>query len=118
MAYYVIKLLLSAALIVIISEVSKQSSFIGGLLASIPMVSFLAIIWLYIDTKDVSQIADLSTNIFWLVIPSLIFFIAFPMLLKTKMAFWPAFGSATVMMLAGYGLLILLLRQFNVSLWS
>ncbi|MFZ4398435.1 MAG: DUF3147 family protein [Bacteroidales bacterium] len=74
MWYYFIKLIITSAIIVAISEISKRSSLIGSILASIPLISFLAFIWLYIETKDVGKIAELSTNIFWLVIPSLSFF--------------------------------------------
>ncbi len=70
MGYYIFKITITAALIVLISEVAKRCSFIGAILASIPLVSVLAMIWLYIDTKDVTNISSLSISIFWLVIPS------------------------------------------------
>ncbi|HRT59301.1 MAG TPA: DUF3147 family protein, partial [Candidatus Syntrophosphaera sp.] len=79
--YYVIKVLVSAALIVLVSEISKRSTILGAVLASIPLVSFLAILWIYLETKDTAKIATLSTEIFWLVLPSLVFFILFPVLL-------------------------------------
>ena len=75
--YYVIKVLVSAALIVLVSEISKRSTILGAVLASIPLVSFLAILWIYLETKDTARIATLSTEIFWLVLPSLVFFILF-----------------------------------------
>ena len=82
MWYYIIKVLVSAVLIVAISEISKRSSFWGGILASVPLVSVLAFIWLYIDTKSVEKISQLSYSVFWLVIPSLSLFITLPLLLK------------------------------------
>src|SRR5690349_12496787 len=72
MTQYIIKLLISAAIIVAVSEVSKRSSLIGGLLASLPLTSFLAMLWLYKDTKDTAKVAALSMSIFWLVLPSLV----------------------------------------------
>lgn len=77
MLYYIIKILISALLITFISEISKRSSFWGGVLASVPVVSVIAFIWLYEDTKDIQKIIDLSLNIFWLVIPSLSLFLIF-----------------------------------------
>lgn len=74
MTQYVVKVLITAALIVAVSEVSKRSTFLGGLLASLPLVSFLALLWLYLDTKDTAKVAALSTSIFWMVLPSLVFF--------------------------------------------
>ena len=70
--YYIIKILISAILIVGISELSKRSSLIGAILTFIPFVSVLAFIWIYVDTKNVETISKLSYSIFWLVIPSLV----------------------------------------------
>ncbi len=80
--YYIIKVLISAILIVGISELSKRSSLIGAILASIPFVSVLAFIWIYVDTKNVETISKLSYSIFWLVIPSLVLFVILPIFLK------------------------------------
>ena len=74
MGYYIFKIAITTALIVLISEVAKRSSFIGAILASIPLVSVFAIIWLDIDTKDITKISSLSLSVFWLVIPSLALF--------------------------------------------
>ena len=78
---YIIKILISAVIIAVVSEISRKTSFIGGLIASLPLTSILAIIWLYLDNAKTEKIAELSWNIFWFVIPSLLFFILFPILL-------------------------------------
>ena len=62
--YYVIKVLISAILIVVISEISKRNSLIGAILASIPLVSVLSFIWIYLDTKNIETISKLSISIF------------------------------------------------------
>ena len=67
MIYTILKVAISAALIVGISEIFKRSSFLGGLLASLPLTSLLAFVWLYRDTRDTAKFAALSTSIFWLV---------------------------------------------------
>ena len=115
MWYYLAKLAISATLIVVVSEAAKRSSWLGGLLASLPLVSFLGIIWLYVDTQDTDKVAALSTSIFWLVLPSLSFFLALPLLLK----WWPFVPSllvATLIMFAFYGVMLLILQHFDVSL--
>src|SRR5262245_37058386 len=99
MTQYIIRVALSALIIVAVAEISKRSSFLGGLLASLPLVSFIAMIWLYVDTRDAAKIADLSINIFWLVLPSLVFFLVLPWLLKAKVQFAASFVVATVAML-------------------
>jgi len=116
MAQYFIKILFTTAMVVAVSEVSKRSSFLGGLLASLPLVSFLAMIWLYLDTKDETKVASLSMSIFWLVLPSLVLFIVLPALLRMKMNFFVSLGIATVMMLACYGAMIVVLPKFGVRL--
>ena len=52
MIYNIVKILISAILIALISEVSKRSTFFGAILASIPQVSVKAMNWLYFDTND------------------------------------------------------------------
>jgi hypothetical protein len=116
MTQYIIKVAISAALIVAVAEISKRSSLVGGLLASLPLTSVLALVWLYIDTKDTGKVSALTTSIFWLVLPSLALFIALPLLLKTKLNFYAALGGATAIMLACYGMMLLLLRKFGINL--
>lgn len=88
MIYYAIKLAFSAVVIVIVSEVSKRATTLGALLASLPLVSILAMVWLYIDTGDRSTVADLASGIFWLVLPSLALFLMLPALLRAGHGFW------------------------------
>ncbi|MEO6182525.1 MAG: DUF3147 family protein [Verrucomicrobiota bacterium] len=116
MSYLILKFAISAAVIVAVSEISKRSSFLGALLASLPLVSLLAMVWLYHDTRDAQKIASLSTSIFWLVLPSLALFIALPVLLKRGVNFYPALGLAVLAMLICYGATVFLLRQFGTKL--
>ena len=74
MKYYLIKLIISYSIIVLVSEISKRSSFFSAILASIPIITVLFMIWLYIDTEDIDRIKNFSINIFWMVIPSLVLF--------------------------------------------
>ena len=86
--YYVVKVIVTAALVVAISELSKRSTLAGSLLASVPIVSLLAMIWLYADTRDVAQVAMLSRSVFWLVLPSLVLFLLLPVLLERGYEFF------------------------------
>jgi hypothetical protein len=116
MMYYLIKVLLSSVTIVAISEISKRSTLIGSILASIPIVSLLAIVWIYIDTKDIAKIAGLSQGIFWLVIPSLIFFILFPVLLRKNIEFWLSLGVSLTIMIAGYFIMLFILKKAGINI--
>lgn len=114
--YYALKIILSALLIVLISELSKRSSLIGSILASIPLVSVLAFIWLYIDTGSVEKISKLSYSIFWLVIPSLALFISLPVLLKSGINFYGSLFISMVLTITAYYIMIIILEKFGVKL--
>ncbi len=110
--YYLFKILLTAGIVVAVSEASKRSSMLGGLLASLPLVSFLGMIWLYIDTGSTEKVADLSKSVFWLVLPSLPFFLMLPFLLKKGWGFYSSFGLSTAVMLGlYYGMMVLLSKS-------
>jgi hypothetical protein len=85
---YVAKIVVTAVLVVVISEVSKRNTLVGALLASIPIVSVLAMTWLYHDTRDAAQVAALSKSVFWLVLPSLALFLLLPVLLARGYHFY------------------------------
>ncbi|MDP3332270.1 MAG: DUF3147 family protein [Methylococcaceae bacterium] len=116
MSYTIIKVMTTSVLIVAISELSKRSSLLGALLASLPLTSVLAMLWLYIDTKDVGNVADLASNIFWLVIPSLVFFISLPVLLKKGLHFYLSMGLSMTVTAGCYFLMIALLTRYGIKL--
>src|SRR6266496_2771078 len=108
MSHYVIKVAITAVLIVLISEISKRSTFLGAVLASVPIVSVLAMIWLYSETRDVAQVAAFSRSVFWLVLPSLVLFLALPFLLERGHNFYVSLAVATVATIVGYSAMIVL----------
>ena len=116
MTYYLIKLFLSAFVIVVISEISKRTTLLGGLLASLPLVSILGLSWLYIDTKNTEKVAQLTTSIFWMVLPSLSLFVVLPILLKTKLSFLASLSISLVIMSICYLLMILILNKVGIRL--
>ncbi|MHC5005589.1 MAG: DUF3147 family protein [Planctomycetota bacterium] len=116
MLYFLVKVVLSAVLIAAISEISKRSSLVGGLVASLPLVSLLAMIWLYIDTRDVTKVADLSRSVFWLVLPSLPMFLVLPRLLRTPLGFTWSLVAAAALTVACYGAMLFILARLGVKL--
>lgn len=115
MLYYCVKLFISAAIIVAVSELAKRQPGWAGALASLPLVSLLALTWLYVDTRDTRQVAELSMSVFWLVLLSLVFFLALPLLLRQGLGFTLSMLLAIVAMLAGYGLMLAGMKQFGVG---
>lgn len=118
MTTLLIKALVTAVLVVAISELAKRSSLAGALLASLPLTSLLALIWLYRDTGNAVQAAELARSIFWLVLPSLAFFLAFPAAVKSGWNFWPAMGAGVAITLAAYGAMLGIDRFFQLRLFS
>ena len=108
MGQYAFKIALSALILVAIAEVAKRSTFWAAALASLPLTSLLAFVWLYLDTGDVQKVAALCSGIFWLVLPSL--------LLRSGLGFWlslAASGAATALAYLG---MIRLLGMFGIRL--
>lgn len=103
-------------LVVAIAEVSKRSTLAGALLASIPLLSVLAMIWLYIDTQDLNKIASFSVSVFWLVLPSLVLFILLPVLIKFGWGFYLSLAVSTAATVASYFMMIAILNYFGVKL--
>lgn len=116
MAYYLLKIVITTILIVLISEIAKRSSFMGAILASIPLMSVLAITWLYIDTKEIAKISELSLSIFWLVIPSLALFVTLPLLLKQGINFYWSMSLSIGVTIFSYWLMISVLNHFGIKL--
>jgi hypothetical protein len=113
---YALKIILSAAVLVAVSELAKRSSFWGAALASLPLTSLLAFVWLYMDTGDVKQVINLSNSIFWLVIPSLVLFIALPLLLRSGINFWMSFFIASAATALSYVGMIKILSVLGVKI--
>ncbi|MDV6343532.1 DUF3147 family protein [Nitrosomonas sp. Is37] len=116
MLYYTIKLLVTAILIVAITEITKRNTGIAALVASLPFTALLAFVWLYVEGSPLSQIADLSYQIFWLVLPSLLLFLLFPILLKQGLGFWLSLSLSAAATVVCYFALLPLLRRFGVQL--
>lgn len=116
MTYYAVKVVISAIFIVAISAIARRSALIGGLVASLPLISILAFVWLYVDTKSLEKISALSYSIFWLVLPSLSLFISLPWLLKRTGNFYLSLIVATAVMAACYFAMLVVLRRFDIEL--
>lgn len=116
MLYTALKVAITAVLVVAISEIGKRSSALGAVLASLPITSLLAFIWMYGETGDTVKIAALSTSIFWYVLPSLVLFIALPVLLGQGYGFWLSLAISSALTFAAYLGMTAVLSRFGISL--
>ncbi len=113
---YAIKIVVTAALVIAISELAKRNSFWGAILASLPITSLLAFLWLYQATHDTEAIASLSQSIFWLVLASLPLFVVLPILLRAGVSFWASLGLACGVAIVAYFALVWVLQRMHVQL--
>ncbi len=116
MTYYLVKIAVTTVLIVAISEIAKRSSLAGAILASVPLVSVLAMVWLYVDTQDAAKVSALAASIFWLVLPSLALFIALPLLLRHGVNFYLSLGISIALTVTAYLCVILILNHYGLKL--
>lgn len=116
MFYLVTKAVISAIIIVIVSETARRNPGTGALIASLPLISVLGMIWLWRDTGDAARMADHSAATFWYVLPSLPMFLVIPSLLKRGIGFWPALITGCLLTMALYAATILVAPKFGVKL--
>ena len=117
MIFNIIKVLITALVIVAAAEVAKRSSLLAGLIVSMPLITVLTLMWLYWDTKDIKQVSDLTNNTLLMILPSLTFFLFFPILLKLNLNFPASMLIAIISTAICYwGYTIFLNKFFNISL--
>lgn len=116
MAYLVIKALLSGVIIAAVSEIAKRSPGFGALVASLPLVSILGMIWLWRDTADPQRMAAHAEGTFWYVLPSLPMFLLIPVLLRRGVAFWPALALGCALTIALYFAMTWIGPRFGLKL--
>ena len=113
MLYFLLKTFITAIVVVVVAEIAKRSSLLAGLIISIPLTTFLALIWLYWETKDTQKIIELSNSTLKMIIPSLTFFIFLPLLLKFNLSFVISMVSSVVLTAACYWMFIKFLEKFS-----
>lgn len=115
MGWLITKYLLTAAVVVAVSEAAKRSDRLGGLLAALPLVTLLALVWLHVERQPEAKIASHAWYTFWYVLPTLPMFLVFPWLLP-KFGFWPTLGASVLITTASFGVFALAMRPFGVQL--
>ncbi|MCV2371151.1 DUF3147 family protein [Roseateles oligotrophus] len=115
MAWLIIKYLLSAAVVVAVSEFAKRSDKLGGLIAALPLITLLALIWLQLEKQPMEKIANHARYTFWYVIPTLPMFLLFPWLLP-RLGFWISLALSAVFTVLCFGAFALIMRRFGIEL--
>lgn len=115
MTWIVTKYFITAAVVVLVSELAKRSDKLGALMAALPLVTVLALIWLHLENQPEAKVASHAWYTFWYVIPTLPMFLVFPALLP-RLGFWPAIAISIAITVACFGLFTLVLRRFGIEL--
>lgn len=115
MQYLIVKYLVTAGVVVLVSELAKRSDKLGGLVAALPLVTVLTLIWLYVEQQPVSKIANHAWYTFWYVIPTLPMFLAFPVLLP-RIGFWATLLACVVITMICFGVFAVAVRRFGIEL--
>jgi len=116
MLYLAIKAAISGVIVALVSEIARRYPGWGGLVASLPLTSILAMLWLWKDTGDPERIAGLSMGAFWFVLPSLPMFAVLPWLLRSGVGFWAALALVLAGTLALYALMFWAAPRLGVKL--
>ncbi len=115
MLWLITKYLVTSAVVVLVSEVAKRSDRVGGLIAALPLVTFLALIWLHVENQPASKITNHAWYTFWYVVPTLPMFLAFPALYP-RLGFWPTMGASVVITLVCFVVFAWVIKGFGIEL--
>ncbi len=116
MLYASLKYLITAAVVVLVSELAKRSDKLGGVIAALPLVTILSLIWLYIENQTTEKISNHAWYTFWYVIPTLPMFLFFPWVLP-RLGFWISLVLSLVVCAACFVVFAIVVRRWGVELW-
>jgi len=115
MKWLITKYLITAAVIVLVSEGAKRSDRFGGFIAALPLITLLTLVWLHLENQPEARLANHAWYTFWYVVPTLPMFLVFPWLLP-RCGFWWTLGICTLITVACFGLFALVVKRFGISL--
>jgi hypothetical protein len=115
MGWIVWKYLITAAIVVAVSEAAKRSDKLGAILAALPLVTVLAMIWLRVEGASPEKIAAHARYTFWYVVPTLPMFLALPALMA-RFGFWISLAAGVLLTAASFAATVLFARRLGVGL--
>lgn len=115
MNWIIFKYLLTAGMVVAISEIAKKSDRLGALITALPLVTVLTLMWLYFEDQPNEKIANHAYYTFWYVLPTLPMFLIFPYLLK-KFGFWSTLSSSVIITLVAFYIFAKFIKLFGIEL--
>ena len=113
--YFFLKTIVSAIIIVAVSEIAKKYTWTAAIIVSLPLTSLLAFIWLYWDTKDYQKVIELSHSTLVMSVPSFVFFIVLPILLKFKQNFVFSLIVSIISTAIAYAIFMFIIKKFKFN---
>lgn len=114
--FFAFKVILSGLIIAAASSMARRFPAFGALIASLPLISILGMVWLWAQTHDAPKMQQHVFATFWYVLPSLPMFLLIPWLMQQGVAFYPALLVGCLVTILLYGLMVWLLRQMGIFL--
>lgn len=109
------KIGLTALIIFAVVQVSERNTLLAAVLASIPIVSVLAMMWMNHEGQSTEEISGFAKDIVWLLLPSLLMFIVMPILIERGWEFYPALGAGLGTTIIGYFLMIQIMEKYGLT---
>ena len=116
MTFLIVKYAVTAFVIVLVSQVAKRSDRAGALIASLPLVTVMVMIWLHLEKQPETKIANHAAYTFWYVLPTMPMFLLMPWMMRKGFGFWPALGAGSVLTFVCFALAAILLKRFGIEL--
>jgi len=116
MIWYSIKIIVTALVIVIVSEVSKRLPLLGSLIASLPLVSVLGMIWIFQESKDTQKLITHAEGTFWYVLPSLPMFLLMPWMMRKGVSFYWTLTAGILLTVILYVIMTKILARMGLNL--
>lgn len=115
-AAFLIRALLSGLIVALVAAIARKQPAMGALIASLPLISILGMIWLWRDTHDAANMARHAEATFWYVLPSLPMFLLIPVMLRSGYGFWPSLAAGCLLTVLLYLGTVFVAARFGVKL--
>lgn len=116
MLFLIVKYAVTALVIVLVSEVAKRSDRVGALIASLPLVTVMAMIWLHVEKQPGAKIANHAYYTFWYVLPTMPMFLLMPWMMHRGVNFWLSLASGCALTTGCFAVVAIVLKRFGIGL--
>ncbi len=116
-AQIILKYLITAGIIVAVTEVQKVNDRLSALLIALPITSLIAMVWMHYEKQEPTRIANHAEMTFWFVLPTMPMFLLLPWMLRQGMGFWSALGLNCLITIGLFYLTVWIGKKFGLELF-